>query len=223
MTLAELQAYNFGYYFEDQNGERIYRDVSNPAEMGLQIATADQLFAEFYDSHPDLLFIVEIKNDGEAGHEACRILYETLQQYPAYMDQIVIGTFHDEIEEELQTDYPDLFRGASLGAARKFILTQYLGVNYASILPAAFISKFTSRSIEYHPETLYAYEVLVNDLQICDKAYFDAALEDMCSRFLAIPEEEIKGMLNALGVQYPAALVNYFERFIDEMRKFCQK
>lgn len=94
---------------------------------------------------------------------------------------------------------------------------------YASILPAAFISKFTSQSIEYHPETLYAYETLVNDLQICDKAYFDAALEDMCSRFLAIPEEEIKGMLNALGVQYPAALVNYFERFIDEMREFCQK
>ena len=49
-------------------------------------------------------------------------LYETLQQYPGYMDQIVIGTFHDEIEEELQTAYPDLFRGASVGAARKFIL-----------------------------------------------------------------------------------------------------
>ena len=72
-------------------------------------------------------------------------------------------------------------------------------------------------------QSVYAYEVLINDLQICDKAYFDAALEDMCSRFLTIPEEEIKGMLNALGVQYPAALVNYFERFIDEMRKFCQE
>lgn len=93
----------------------------------------------------------------------------------------------------------------------------------ASILPAPFLSKFTSPGIEYHPETLYAYETLVNDLKICDKAYFDAALDDMCSRFLAIPEEEIKGMLNALGVQYPAALVNYFERFIDKMRKFCQK
>ena len=94
---------------------------------------------------------------------------------------------------------------------------------YAAILPTAFLSKFTSQSIEYHPETMYAYEVLVNDLQICDKAYFDAALEDMCSRFLVIPEEEIKGLLNALGAQYPAALVSYFEKFIDEMRKFCQK
>lgn len=96
----------------------------------------------------------------------------------------------------------------------------------ASTFPASFLSKFISPSIEYHPDTLYAYEALVNDRQVCDvcdKAYFDAALEDMCSRFLAIPEGEIKGMLNALGTQYPAALVNYFERYIDEMRRFCQK
>ena len=28
--------------------------------------------------------------------------YNTLKAYPEYMDQIVIGTFHDEIEQELQ-------------------------------------------------------------------------------------------------------------------------
>ena len=41
MTLAELQAYNFGYYFEDPNGERIYRDVVNPAE-GKQGSTSNK-------------------------------------------------------------------------------------------------------------------------------------------------------------------------------------
>lgn len=129
MTLAELQQYNFGYYFEDESGQRIYRDATDLEGLGLQIATADQLFAEFYESHPELLFIVEIKNSGDAGYEACRILYETLQQYPGYLDQIVIGTFHDEIEEELKTAYPDLLRGAPTGTAAKFVLTQYLGVN----------------------------------------------------------------------------------------------
>ena len=29
MTLAELQQYNFGYYFEDENGERIYKDATD--------------------------------------------------------------------------------------------------------------------------------------------------------------------------------------------------
>ena len=129
MTLAELEQYNFGYYFEDENGERIYKDVTDLEGAGLQIATVDKLFAEFYESHPDLLFIVEIKNDGELGFKACEILSETLNQYPGYRDQIVVGTFHDEIEEELKSNYSDLLRGAPTGTAAKFVLTQYLGVN----------------------------------------------------------------------------------------------
>ncbi|MBQ9964374.1 MAG: hypothetical protein IJP14_04560 [Clostridia bacterium] len=129
MTLAELREYNFGYYFEDENGERICKDVADPEGAGLRIATADQLFEMFYETHPDLKCIVEIKDGGERGIKACRVLYETLEKYPRYKQQIVIGTFHDEIEIELKTHYPDLLRGAPTGTAAKFVLTQYLGVN----------------------------------------------------------------------------------------------
>ncbi len=129
MTLAELQQYNFGYYFENENGERIYKDVEDIESAGLQIATVEQLFELFYESHPELLFIVEIKNSGDRGREACKLLYETLEKYPEYKDQIVVGTFKDEIEEELRKSYPDLLRGAPVGTAAKFVITQYLGVN----------------------------------------------------------------------------------------------
>ena len=61
------------------------------------------------------MFIVEIKNSGDMGYEACRILSETLDQYPEYRDRIVVGTFHDEIEVELKSKYPDLMRGAPTG------------------------------------------------------------------------------------------------------------
>ncbi|MBE6589436.1 MAG: hypothetical protein E7643_04590 [Ruminococcaceae bacterium] len=129
MTLEELRQYNFGYYFEDENGVRIYRDETDLEGKGLQIATVEQLFEEFYESHPELLFIVEIKNDGERGFEACKLLYKTLEKYPRYMDRIVVGTFHDEIEEELKTKYPSLYRGAPTGSAASFVITQMLGVN----------------------------------------------------------------------------------------------
>ena len=129
MTLEELQRYNFGYYFTDETGEYIYRDVTDLASHGLQIATVDKLFAEFYQSHPDLLFIVEIKDSGERGAQACAILYEVLENYPEYKDRVVVGTFHDEVENELREKYPDLLRGAPMGTAAKFILTQYLGIN----------------------------------------------------------------------------------------------
>ena len=129
MTLAELEQYNFGYYFKDETGNRIYKETKDFAKEGLQIATVDKLFEEFYASNPDLLFIVEIKNSGDLGYQACKILSETLDKYPEYKDQIVIGTFHDEIEQELKTKYPELLRGAPTGTAAKFVLTQYLGVN----------------------------------------------------------------------------------------------
>ena len=131
LTLAELEQYNFGYYFEDENGNRPYKDktLDECKELGLQIATADKLFAEFYESHPDLLFIVEIKNGGEKGYQACKVLNDVLNQFPNYKDQIVIGTFNDEIETELKEKYPDLMRGAPTGTAAKFVLTQKLGVN----------------------------------------------------------------------------------------------
>ena len=129
MTLQELQQYNFGYYFEDENGNRIYKNAAFIEGLGLQIATVDQLFAEFYEEYPDLKFIVEIKNSGEQGKQAARILAETLEKYPGYADQIVIGTFNQEIENELKEKYPHLLRGASTGSARNFVLSQYLGVN----------------------------------------------------------------------------------------------
>ena len=129
MTLDMLRQYNFGYYFEDESGNYPYRDVADLAETGLQMATVEQLFEMFYESHPDLLFIVEIKDGDDRGREACRILAEVLDRYPDYKDQIVIGTFNDEIEEELKSKYPDLLRGAPTGTAAKFVLTQYLGVN----------------------------------------------------------------------------------------------
>ena len=129
MTLEELRKYNFGYYFKDKSGERVYKGETDLASKGLQIATIDQLFEEFYQTNPELLFIVEIKDSGERGFEACRILYETLQKYPAYMDRIVIGTFHDEIEAEMKSKYPNIMRGAPMGTAAKFIVTQMFKVN----------------------------------------------------------------------------------------------
>lgn len=129
MTLAELEQYNFGYYFEDENGDRIYKDETDLAAKGLQIATVEKLFEEFYETDPDLMFIVEIKNGGEDGFKACKILNDTLEKYPAYKGQMVVGTFHDEIETELKAKYPDLLRGAPTGTAAGFIITQLFGVN----------------------------------------------------------------------------------------------
>ena len=138
-TLEELENFNFGYGFKDKEGNYPYQDLVSLDQAdrrqvlkdnGLQILEVGELFEEFYLSKPDLLFIVEIKNGGENGYKAAQLLDDLLtNQYPNYKQNVVVGTFHDEISSDLRNNHPTILRGASTGDARDFILTQMLGVN----------------------------------------------------------------------------------------------
>ncbi len=129
-TLDELRAFNFGYYFEDENGNRPYKDVEDLAANDLQIVEVGELFEEFYQTNKDLKFIIEIKNSSEKGYQAANILDDLLtNKYPDYKNQVVIGTFHDEIEQDLKENHPSLLRGASTGAAAMFVITEMIKLN----------------------------------------------------------------------------------------------
>lgn len=140
-TLEELKQFNFGYYFVDENNNRPYKDVVEGVtdvekrkelllESKLQVVEVGGLFEQYYETNKDLLFIVEIKNSGEEGFTAAKILDDLLtNEYPDYKDHVVIGTFHDEIESNLKEEHPTLLRGASTGVAAQFIITQLLGFN----------------------------------------------------------------------------------------------
>lgn len=132
-TLQELRAYNMGYNFKDpESGAYLYREASEEEQeaLGLKILEFDELLQEFYDTKKDLLFIVEIKNSGETGYAAAEIIDRTLtDRFPDYKNNLVVGTFHPEIEEDLKTNHPTLMRGASTSGAAGFIITQMFGVN----------------------------------------------------------------------------------------------
>lgn len=134
-TLEELKNFNFGYNFEKEN----YKDIVGLNDINrkevlknndLQIVEASELFAQFYETNKDLLFIVEIKNSNEKGFIAADILANILENdFPDYKDNIVIGTFNSEVEDYLKANHPTLLRGASEDAATSFIVTQLLKVN----------------------------------------------------------------------------------------------
>lgn len=140
-TLEELREFNFGAKFTDRSGNRSYADLVAPADENrkeiiraakLNIVTIEEIFDAYYDT--DLLFIIEIKNDGDQGKRAADILHSLLTDNERYPEsdlsrRVVIGTFHDEIEQYLRERYPGILRGASVGEAARFILTQMFGVN----------------------------------------------------------------------------------------------
>ena len=132
-TLAELRSYNMGRNFVDPvSGRQIYKDLSEEEQIakGLKILEFHELLEEFYATRKDLLFIVEIKNDGQLGFEAANIIDRTLtERFPDYKKNLVVGTFHPAIEADLAKNHPTLMRGASTAGAAKFIITQKLRVN----------------------------------------------------------------------------------------------
>ena len=139
LTLDELQNFNFGYHFQDEDGNYPYRDLVDKdavnrkeiiKENDLSIVEIEDFFNTFYEEHKDLLFIVEIKNPGTDGYKVADMLDEILtNKFPAYKNRIVVGTFHNEIESYLRSNHPSLLRGASTNVATKFIITQMLKVN----------------------------------------------------------------------------------------------
>ncbi len=135
-TLAELRRYNMGYNFKDPDtGAYPYRNASEAEQvsLGLKILEFHELLEEFYNTKKDLLFIVEIKNGGETGYAAADIIDKTLtERFPDYKSNIVIGTFHPEIEKNLKDKHPTLMRGASTSGAARFVVTQMLRVNLFS-------------------------------------------------------------------------------------------
>lgn len=139
-TYDELLNFNFGYQFTNQEGNKPYENlligVDSEARKNviaanhLNLVRIADLFARYYDIYPELLYIVEIKNEDALGKEAADILYQLLTaDYPNLASKVVIGTFHTEISQYLETTYPSLLTGASIGTAAKFIITQMFGVN----------------------------------------------------------------------------------------------
>lgn len=100
----------------------------------------------------------------------------------------MIGTFHDEIEEELKTKYPDLYRGAPTGTAAKFIVTQMFGVNIFDQSDFACLQIPTS------------YDVGIIELKLDKKTYIDRAhRRNIAVQYWTINDEETMRKLIELG------------------------
>ena len=141
-TLEELRAYNMGYNFVDPfSGEYPYRDLSEEEqlELGLKILEFHELLEEFYDTNKDLLFIVEIKNEGERGFEAANIIDKPLTERRFVITQMLgVNLFFPTDFACLQIPMSYTLKGVHLDltrqsyidrAHRKNIAVQYWTIN----------------------------------------------------------------------------------------------
>ena len=197
-TLEELSNFNFGYGFTDKNGNKPYEnlvsvDQADRKEVikanGLQILEVEELFKEFYETKPNLLFIVEIKNGNEKGFKAAQVLDDLLtNKYPNYKQNVVVGTFHDEISQDLRENHPTILRGASTGDARDFVITTMLGVNLFNNADFACLQIPTSYNLK-------GIEFKLDEKRFVDRAH----RRNMAVQYWTINDAETMKKLNDIG------------------------
>lgn len=150
MTYKELRQLNMGENFETDSGETPYKGLrGEDVPEDLRIVRLQDVF-EYLADYGQYSYIIEIKDGDDLGRQACDKLYAIMEEYNM-LDRVVVGTFHGEITEYMDEQYPDMLRSASIAEVAGFY--------------------FDALSDEEQPDSAYSFEAL----QIPDKLYFNLA------------------------------------------------
>ncbi|MBO4297292.1 MAG: hypothetical protein J5998_00720 [Clostridia bacterium] len=125
MTYAELRRLNMGAQFVSDAGESPYAGLHGddvPDDLRI-VALNDAL--DYLEGVGRYCYIIEIKNGGELGCRGVDLLYGELKARDM-LDRAVFGTFHGEVSDYKDKNYPDLMRGAYAGEVISFYLAAVL-------------------------------------------------------------------------------------------------
>lgn len=118
-TFEELKKLNMGAKFENENGETPYAQLKGddvPDE--LRILSLDEVL-DYLTSAGDYKYIIEIKNNDDLGRKGVDILHKMLVERNL-IDRVIFGTFHGEVSEYVDENYPDMTRSTGIVEAIEF-------------------------------------------------------------------------------------------------------
>lgn len=118
-TYEELRQLNMGAKFENEKGEKPFANFKGeniPADLKIQRV---ENVLDYLISRDDYKFIIEIKDEGDAGKKGVDILHKILEERNL-VDRVIFGTFHKEVSEYVDTAYPDMTRSTSIAEVLSF-------------------------------------------------------------------------------------------------------
>lgn len=119
MTYEELLQLNMGANFVSDSGETPYKGLTGDAVPDtLRVVRLQDIF-EYLAHYGQYNYIIEIKDGGDAGKEACDKLYEIMKEYNM-LNRVIVGTFHGEVTAYMDSTHPDMLRSAGMKEAAGF-------------------------------------------------------------------------------------------------------
>lgn len=172
-TYDELRTLNMGAKFETDDGEMPYADLTEVPD-DLKILRVEDVL-DYLNSVGDYKYIIEIKNEGDLGKKGVDILYQLLVERDL-LDRVVFGTFHSEISEYVDENYPDMTRSTGVSEALSFWIAaltdsdsyeppcSVLQIPYCSPYKSFGINTATAKVINYaHEHNMAVQYWTVND------------------------------------------------------------
>ena len=129
-TYEELRQLNMGESFTADNGKTPYKGLrGDDIPEDLRILKLTDLL-DYLTANGDFDYIIEIKDGGDRGKEACDKLHSILVEY-GLLDNAIIGTFHGEISNYMTENYPDMARSAGIKEVFGFYFNSLLNIKRA--------------------------------------------------------------------------------------------
>jgi glycerophosphoryl diester phosphodiesterase len=185
-TYEELRRLNMGAKFETDDGEMPYANLTEEeVPDDLRILSLDEIL-DYLTGIGDYDYIIEIKNEGELGYKGVDILYQTLKERNL-VDQVVFGTFHAEVADYVDENYPDLMRGANKEELVEFYFAAL--TNKKDYVPPCKVLQLPYADIEECDGVNLATAQIINY----------AHANDMAVQYWTINEEEDMEYLSSIG------------------------
>ncbi len=178
-SYEELRSLNFGENFENDKGEAPYKGLrGDDIPENLRVAKLDDVLT-YLESNGGFDYIIEIKNSGELGCKAADKLYQTLSE-KELLDNVVVGTFNNDVTKYMDETYPDMSRSASIPEVVNLYFRSLLDMDAkdgfykfdALQIPvgAAIIDLATARLVNYaHRHNIAVQYWTINDVETMQK------------------------------------------------------
>lgn len=128
MTYEQLRQLNMGEGFTTDAGEAPYRGLrGEDIPEDLRVVRLQDVF-DYLSGYGEYDYIIELKDGGDLGRQACDRLYEIMREY-GLLERVIVGTFHGEISEYIDTVYPDMLRSAGITEVAQFYFDSLFNVN----------------------------------------------------------------------------------------------
>lgn len=115
-TFEELKKFNFGYDFEDLNGNRPYQNIK------VEVTSLESLMVKY----TEIPMIIEIKDQEDLGKNAADLLMSMIEKY-GRKENTIIASFHDEIIDYILSKENDFLVSTAEGEARKMVISTKTG------------------------------------------------------------------------------------------------